>query len=109
MLESALSTAKTQPAGTRGADAQLKPLHATGPTIAINFAGDARDLLRQVAATRGLAFNVRGPQPYLPLFVVVDVRDVSFEEFLTDVGFQFGQRATLALTDSTIEVRYRGQ
>ena len=109
MLESALSSAQAQSPGTRGADAVMKPAKASGPSIAIKYAGDARDLLRQVSASRDLRFAVRGPQPHLPLFVIVDVRDVSFEEFLTDVGSQLGQRADLVLTDKSIEVRYRGQ
>jgi hypothetical protein len=109
MIEAALRRADTLPAHTRGADSKAPAAVTTGESVSINYVGEARDLLRQVSAARGLTFRVSGPQPHLPLFVLVDVNGVSFEEFLGDVGSQFGQRASLALTDSSIEVRYRGQ
>lgn len=109
IIEAALARAEALPKHTKGADAKAPAAVTTGDTLSINYAGDARDLLKQVSAARGLAFRVRGAQPHLPLFVLVDVKAVTFEEFLGDVGSQFGQRADLALTDSAIEVRYRGQ
>ena len=109
MLSGSIERADNLSKSTASADAKAKPAVMEGQAMTINYAGEARDLLRQVAATRGKTFHVRGPQPYLPLFVIVDVKGVSFEEFLTEVGMQFGQRATLALTDNTIEVRYRGE
>ncbi len=78
-----------------------------GQSVSISFAGEAKDLLRKFSAARSLSFKVRGPQPYLPLFVIVEAKNVSVDEFLTDVGAQFGQRADLAITNETIEVRYR--
>ncbi len=103
-----MKRAEALPSGTSSADAKMKPAVMDG-AISINYAGDAKDLLKQMSAVRGKTFSVRGPQPYLPLFVMVDVKGVSFEEFLTDVGSQLGQRADLVLTNNTIEVRYRGQ
>lgn len=109
MLSSSIARVDSLSKSTSSADATARPAVMDGKAMTINFAGEARDLLKQVAATRGMTFQVRGPQPYLPLFVVVDVKGVSFEEFLSDVAMQFGQRANLALTDTTVEVRYRDQ
>jgi hypothetical protein len=106
VLEKALTNVERLPASTASADA--KPaLAKMGPKITMNYAGEGKTLLKQVTAARGMKFSVRGPQPYLPLFVIVDLKDVTLEEFLSDVGAQFGQRATLALTDDAIEIRYR--
>lgn len=76
-------------------------------SMSLSFVGNAPELLRPLAAARGLGLKVLGPQPHLPLFVVVDMKNVTFEEVLRDVAAQFGQRANLALTDSSIEIRYR--
>lgn len=109
MLTAAIARVDAASASTRGADRAVTPARTTGASMTINYAGDAKDLLKMVAASRDMKFNVRGAQPHLPLFVIVNVKDVAFEEFLTDVGSQFGQRADLALTNNSIEVRYRGQ
>jgi hypothetical protein len=73
------------------------------------YQGDAANLISRVAKARGLSFKVNGPEPRLPLFVAIDVSDVTLEEFLNQVGHQFGQRADLVLANSHIEIRYRGQ
>jgi hypothetical protein len=109
LLEQALNRVERLPAGTASADAKAAPAVTKGQSISLNYAGEGKSLLKQIAAARGLGFHVRGSQPHLPLFVIVDLKDVSLEEFLTDVGAQFGQRADLVLTNSAIEVRYRGQ
>lgn len=107
-LEGAIKRAEALPASTASEKAKPAEVRAQDATFSMNYAGEARVLLRQVAAARGLQFRVLGPQPHLPLFVVVDQKDVSFEDFLRDVGAQFGSRAQLALTNTAIEVRYRG-
>jgi len=109
MLSSAISRVAAAPASTTSADAKAVPAQMAGGRITVNFAGEAKDLLRQMASPRTVEYKVRGPQPHLPLFVIVDVKNVTFEEFLTDVGSQFGQRADLVLTNKSIEVRYRDQ
>ena len=107
LLERAIGRSAILPTETASADA--KPARAVmgGQSVSISFAGEAKDLLRRFSAARSLSFKVRGPQPYLPLFVIVEAKNVSVDEFLTDVGAQFGQRADLAITNETIEVRYR--
>ena len=42
-----------------------------GPKISVAFVGNAPELLKPLAAARGLTLKVLGPQPHLPLFVVV--------------------------------------
>lgn len=107
MLEQAIARSMGLPATTASANAKPAGAVLGGTGLYINYAGDAKDLLRKVAAAQSLTFRVRGPQPHLPLFVIVNLQDAAFEEFLSDVGAQFGQRAVLALTNDAIEVRYR--
>lgn len=108
MIEHAIARSAVLPQSTSSADAKPAAAVMAGKGgFYITFAGEAKDLLRRVAVARGLAFRVRGPQPHLPLFVIVDAKNVPFEEFLADVGAQFGQRADLAITNEAIEVRYR--
>jgi hypothetical protein len=107
LLSTAIKRAEGASKGTASADAKPRAAQMAGGQVSISFAGEAKDLLRQMSATRAVTFRVRGPEPHLPLFVIVDVQNVSLEEFLADVGAQFGQRADLVLTDTSIEVRYR--
>jgi hypothetical protein len=93
---------------TASVQATPKPAVMAGSSITLNFAGDAKTLLAKVAAANGLKFTILGPQPRLPLFISVDVANVPLEVFLRDVAEQFGQRASLALNDGAIEIRYRG-
>lgn len=88
---------------------EAKAKGMAGTRMTLSFAGNAPELLRPLAAARGLQFRVTGPQPHLPLFVLVDQKEAALEDVLRDVAAQFGQRASLALTDSAIEVRYRPQ
>lgn len=89
------------------ANTEAKAKVMAGGTMTLEFVGNAPDLLRRLAAARGLQFRVVGAQPHLPLFVVVDQKGATFEDVLKDVAAQFGQRAQLALTDTAVEIRYR--
>lgn len=91
------------------ADAKAIPALMGGERITIrSYVGDASNILSRVAKVRGMNFKINGPEPHLPLLVTVDVDSVSFEDFLAQVGFQFGQRADLVLGDNRVEIRYRG-
>ena len=91
------------------ADAKPKPAVMSGNRITVkSYIGEAANLLSRIARARGFTFVVTGPEPRLPLLVTVDVENVSFEDFLTHVGLQFGQRADVVLGESRIEIRYRG-
>ncbi len=101
---------ESMPRHSATADAKAAPAKLAGGRITIrNYVGDAANLLTRIAKARNMQFLVNGPEPRLPLLVTVDVESVSFEEFLSQVGFQFGQRANLVLGDQKIEIRYRGQ
>lgn len=109
-LERALGRSSAMPAHADHADVAPKPARMSGEAITIrSYVGDAANLLSRVAKARNLEFKVTGPEPRLPLLVAVDVDAVSFEDFLKDVGYQFGQRANVVLGDRHIEIRYRGQ
>lgn len=107
-IDDALTKAATLPEFTRGAERTVPQAIVAGETITASFHGDAAVLLKALATARGKEFRVLGPRPHLPLIVQVNATGVPFEELLRDVGFQFAQRADLALTDSAIEIRHRG-
>lgn len=108
-LERSLARVHQMPDHTTSMDAKAKDATLAGGSITIHsYQNEAAKLLSRVAAARGMKFLVRGPEPRLPLFVNIDVENVSFEEFLATVGHQFGQRADIVLSNDTIEIRYRG-
>lgn len=92
---------------TRGPD-HVAPDPRLEDTITTTFHGDAAVLLRRLAQARDKTLIVLGPKPHLPLLVQISVVDVPYEDFLRDIGYQFGQRADLVLADRHIEIRYRG-
>lgn len=97
------------PSHAQSADAPAQPARLSGAVLTVRqYVGDAAVLLQRVATSRGLTFRVTGPEPRLPLLIAIDVEGVPFETFLSDVGYQFGQRADLVLTAGGIEIRYRG-
>lgn len=100
---------KDLPEFTAASTAAPKAAKEKGPTISLDYAGEAKVLLKRLAVANGMSFAVLGPQPYLPLFVVVNVKDSSLHDVLRDIGEQLGERADLALGDKSIEVRYRGR
>lgn len=106
-LEESIQKVQAQPEFTASADRPAPTPATQGPTVSVVYHGEATNLLSRIAASRGMGFKVVGPHPRRDIFVSVDMRNVPFEEFLRDVGHQFGQLATLALTDAGIEVRYR--
>ena len=108
-LEQAMSRVDTMPAHAKSMDTKAKDATLKGGLITIrSYQNEAAQLLSKVAAARGLKFSVQGPEPRLPLFVSIDVENVTFEAFLSTVGLQFGQRADIVLTNGAIEIRYRG-
>jgi len=108
-IEQGLAKAAALQQFTRGADREAPAPAVGGATITASFQGEAAQLLRSVANARGKELRIRGPKPHLPLVVQVDAVNMPYEEFLRDIGYQFGQRADLVLADGHIEIRYRGQ
>ena len=108
-LEESMARVDKMPAHNKSADQKAPNATLTGGLITIrSYQNDATKLLARVAAARGMKFSVQGPEPRLPLFVSIDVENITFEEFLTTVGHQFGQRADIVMTNGAIEIRYRG-
>lgn len=105
-LEKSIERVAEEPAFTATADGKA-PAVPAGPTVSIVFHGDAGNLLKRIAAARGLGFKAVGPMPRREIFVSVDLKDASFTDFLGEVGGQLGQLADVALTDAGIELRYR--
>ena len=85
-----------------------KPIYT--PSVTLSYLGDARILLDEAARANGMTFAVSGPQPHLPIFVQVHVKDVPMEAFLENVALQLSQRADLHFRKGrkTLELRYRG-
>jgi defect-in-organelle-trafficking protein DotD len=112
-IDQGLAKVSQLPDFTRGADQASKPPAAAlggaaAATVTVTYLGEAAVMLRSVATARGKQFRVTGPKPHLPLMVQVRAVNVPYEEFLKDLGLQFGQRADLVLSDGHIEIRYRG-
>lgn len=82
-----------------------------GDRVSVSFLGDATTLLSDVVKGRGLgwSFSVGGPQPRLPIYVQVNVKDVAFNDFMGEVAQQLGQRADIVMNGKAIELRYRAQ
>lgn len=109
-IEQALNKAADLPHHTMSADRPATPAVMKGDRITIrSYVGEASNLLGRLAKARGMTFKLNGPEPRLPLLVTVDVDSVTLEDLLSQVSFQFGQRADLVLGDGRIEIRYRGQ
>lgn len=109
-LEKMLVEVDSMPRHSSSAEAPAPAARLNGSRVTIrNYVGDASNLLGRLAKARDMRFIVNGPQPHLPLLVTIDVESVSFEDFLNQVSFQFGQRADLVLGDNHLEIRYRGQ
>lgn len=107
-LDSAIRRVDAQAPYTAGPeDKPNEPAFDDGK-ISVVWEGEAADLLARVAKARSLDFKVYGPYPRPPLPVFVNMKGAEYDEFLRDVGHQLGQRADLVVTDSRIEIRFRG-
>lgn len=85
------------------------PAPVYGDRTTVSFLGDASTLLANAAkgAGSGWTFSVTGPQPHLPIYVQINVKNVSFAEFLLGVAEQLGQRADIEVDGQNIKLRYR--
>lgn len=101
--------AERLPLRTASPDYDAIPAQLQGAISINDYAGEAKVILKKMAIARGLKFSVRGPHPHMPLFVMVNVKNATLEEVLTDIGSQMGQRANVVLTSTAIEVHYRDQ
>lgn len=82
--------------------ASKKPADFTGPRMDVFWVGDAREILRQIAAQRKLQFVETGPKPYLDLPVDVALYNVTLEEALKDIDGQNRKKADVHHYDNKI-------
>lgn len=109
-VDKALQRSKNDlPEFTASSTAKPSAAKEKGPTISLDYAGEAKVLLARLAKANGMEYRTLGPQPHLPLFVVINVKDARLSEVLRDAGEQFGERADLFLKDKAIEVVYRAR
>ena len=80
-----------------------------GDKTSVSFMGDASTLLANAAKARGAEwkYELAGPQPRLPIYVQINVKNVSFVDFLQNIAGQLGQRADIELSDKRLTLRYR--
>jgi defect-in-organelle-trafficking protein DotD len=109
-VDKALQRSKSDlPEFTASSTAKPAPAKESGPAISLDYAGEAKVLLARLAKANGMEYRTLGPQPHLPLFVVVNAKDARLADVLRDAGEQFGERADLVLKDKAIEVVYRAR
>lgn len=109
-VDKALQRSKTDlPEFTASSTAKPAAAKESGPAISLDYAGEAKVLLARLAKANGMEYRTLGPQPHLPLFVVINAKDARLTDVLRDAGEQFGERADLVLKDKAIEVVYRAR
>lgn len=99
---------KRVPPHTTAADVPVPAAILSGPLLTIDqYSGDAATLVRKISAANGKSFEVLGTEPRLPLFVHVHAVNKDLRAVLADIGSQFGGRADLVLTNTSIQIVYK--
>lgn len=106
-IDDALKRVSDQPRWASSLDDKASFASFNTDSVNVSYQGSAADLLKAVAASRGEAFKVTGPQPHTPIFVFVETEGQDFKEFLQDLSTQFGQRADAVWSNIGFELRYR--
>lgn len=106
-LDAAIKRMGDQPHWATSLDDRAAFASFASDSVSVSFQGSAADLLKAIAAARGLSFKVTGPTPHIPIFVFVEAVGQPFDDFLRDLNKQFGQRADIVWTDNAFEIRYR--
>lgn len=86
--------------------AVAKPVYTVANTT-VSYFGDVGNLLSDVAKAMGWEYKATGPQPRLPIFVQIEVKQVRLTDFLTQVARQLSERADIVIEGNSIELRYR--
>jgi len=76
-----------------------------GELMTVEWQGDAPEVLRKIAAAKGLNFVILG-RP-LPTPISIDTRNTRFVEVLENIGMQLGGRADVVLKSDALEIHYR--
>ena len=106
-LDAALARVNNQPRWSSSLDDKASFASFASNAVNVSYQGSAADLMRAVAAARGMGFKVTGTTPHIPIFVFVAAKDEPFEDFLRDLDAQLGQRASIVWRDKSFELRYR--
>jgi len=106
-LDAAIARVSEQPRWTSSLEDRAGFASFNTDAVSISYQGSAADILKAIAASRGMSFAVTGPQPHLPIFVFVETSKQPFEDFLRDLDKQLGQRADIVWKDTAFELRYR--
>ena len=106
-LDAALDRVSKQPRWSTSLDDKASFASFATDSVSVSYQGSAADLLKAVAASRGVSFKVTGPAPHIPVFVFVEAEGQKFAEFLRDLDKQMGQRARVVWSDKGFELRYR--
>jgi len=106
-LDAAIQRMGDQPHWSTSLDDRAAFASFASDAVSVSYQGSAADMLKAIAAARGLSFKVTGPTPHIPIFVFVEAVEQPFEDFLRDLNKQFGQRADIVWGDSAFELRYR--
>lgn len=91
----------------RAKDAQQHADLSQPVMSAVNWEGEAAEILQRIATAQKLNFKITGPQPRLQLPVFIRLRNVTLNDALVAIGDQLGGRADVVLTDTRIELRMR--
>lgn len=106
-IDAAISRVQTAPRWSGSMDEKAQFASFASDSVSVSYQGDIVALMEAVASARGKTFNVTGPTPRPPIFVFVNAKELTFENFLRDLDKQLGQRADLVMGDDYFEVRYR--
>jgi hypothetical protein len=79
---------------------------SNGERLMVQWQGDVREVLRKLAAVKGLRFSVLG-RP-IPMPVSIHSINTDFVQILENIGVQLGNRADVVLKADALEIRYRG-
>lgn len=82
------------------------PLNKDKERITVQWQGDAPEVLRKLAAVKGLKFAIKG-RP-IPMPVSIQSANVDFIQVLENIGMQLGRRADVILKTDALEIHYHG-
>lgn len=106
-IDAALARANNQPRWSTSLDDTASFASFNTDAVSVSYQGSAADLLKAIAASRGVSFKVTGPSPHIPIFVFVEANGETFNAFMSDLDKQLGQRAVIVLKNTGYELRYR--
>lgn len=82
--------------------------YGMGGVTTVDWSGPIEPLVRQLAKAANYRVVILGTPPAIPVLVTVNVKNVMLGDVVRDVGYQAGERATLAVYpgSNVLELRY---